>query len=58
MSDTQGWKPKHMAPARKRGDAQAAPASSAESTENQVGRNAALMSFLVIESRITGFFRT
>ncbi len=47
-----------MAPARKRGDAQAAPASSAESTESQVGRNAALMSFLVIVSRITGFFRT
>ena len=66
MSDTQGWKPKHMATGEKR-PAPSAPsaarsastdAKATESTENQVGRNAALMSFLVIVSRITGFFRT
>ena len=45
-----------MAPARK--ETETAEPKAAESTENQVGRNAALMSFLVIVSRITGFFRT
>lgn len=63
MSDTQDLKPKHMAASEKRpapGVAETASkdAKAAESTENQVGRNAALMSFLVIVSRITGFFRT
>ena len=63
MSDTQGWTPKHMATGEKRpapsvtGETSTG-SKAAESTENQVGRNAALMSFLVIVSRITGFFRT
>ncbi|MDY4534974.1 MAG: murein biosynthesis integral membrane protein MurJ [Tractidigestivibacter sp.] len=69
MSHTPGWQPKHMAPTRKRkvGKRFATPASEgglgspakqAESTAAQVGRNAALMSALVVVSRITGFFRT
>jgi putative peptidoglycan lipid II flippase len=47
-----------MAPARKDAETVATPTKADESTESQVGRNAALMSFLVIVSRITGFFRT
>ncbi|WP_242622174.1 murein biosynthesis integral membrane protein MurJ [Olsenella sp. Marseille-P4559] len=70
VRSSSNWKPNHMAPARKRGGrgagaampaqtvAAAEPSKAPESTENQVGRNAALMSFLVIVSRITGFFRT
>lgn len=51
MSRTPGYQPKHMR-------ASSAPAAPETSTQEQVGRSAALMSALVIVSRLTGFLRT
>ena len=55
MGTTRGYQPKHM---RRDGAATRAPATDEASTQEQVGRNAALMSALVVISRLTGFFRT
>ena len=51
MGSTPDYKPRHM-----RGPA--APATPGPSSQEQVGRSAALMSVLVIVSRLTGFLRT
>ena len=58
MSKTPGYQPKHMRRQGAPAAAPAAPAAPAASTQEQVGRSAALMSVLVIVSRLTGFLRT
>ena len=59
MSRKPAYQPKHMrlTPVSKR-DAPSPARVSQESTQEQVGRSAALMSALVIVSRLTGFLRT
>ena len=51
MSGTPEYRPRHMKVAE-------APSKSETSTQEQVGRSAALMSVLVVVSRLTGFMRT
>lgn len=51
MSGTTEYRPRHMKVAE-------APSKSETSTQEQVGRSAALMSVLVVVSRLTGFMRT
>lgn len=55
MSRTPAYQPKHM---RSMPVAEKGASAPQESTQEQVGRNAALMSVLVIVSRLTGFLRT
>lgn len=52
MSRTPGYQPKHMR------TTPVAPAAAQGSAQEQVGRSAALMSVLVVVSRLTGFLRT
>ena len=63
MSRTPSYQPKHMravtlAEKGASATAMSQKSTSQESTQEQVGRNAALMSVLVIVSRLTGFLRT
>ena len=59
MSRTPSYQPKHLRVASASTPAPAPePASAEQSTQEQVGKSAALMSVLVVVSRLTGFLRT
>lgn len=52
------YQPKHMRGAARAGEGAVEPVDGAPSRQEQVGRSAALMSALVVVSRLTGFLRT
>ncbi len=59
MSRTPSYQPKHLRVASASTPApDPEPASAEQSTQEQVGKSAALMSVLVVVSRLTGFLRT